>query len=107
MAKREPRGDRTPEQWEADARRFARECARHPGRRWRVSTEPTFFGEPIPRARPDCFENQGDFDELVVDHWIHLERMDTHTWWMRLGQREFDIEIERTGEVKVHERTGE
>jgi hypothetical protein len=25
-----------------------------------------------------------DFDELVVDNWFHLERMDTNTWWMRI-----------------------
>ncbi len=30
-------------------------------------------------------ENEGLFDELVVDDWLHIEKMDRNVWWMRLG----------------------
>jgi hypothetical protein len=38
-------------------------------------------GDPIDRASKD-----GEvFDELVVDDWLHIEKMDRERWWMRVG----------------------
>jgi hypothetical protein len=30
-------------------------------------------------------ENQGVFDELVLDDWLHVEQMDDAVWWLRVG----------------------
>ena len=42
------------------------------------------------RATPD---STGDFDELVVSDWFHLERMSERVWWVRIGQRSFNLLI--------------
>lgn len=48
-------------------------------------------------------------DEVVIDGWLHIEAMDRHNgtgkryWWVRLGDREFDIESTRNG-YAVHPR---
>lgn len=79
-----------------------RQFSQIPGKRWRLSAEPG-------NGRTARYEahNVGLFDELVVDHWFHMEKMASHRWWMRLGQRTFWIEIERTGEVKISEEPAE
>jgi hypothetical protein len=48
-----------------------------PGRQWRVLAH-----------REDGkveLENQGKFDELAVDDWLHIEQMDDRGWWLRVG----------------------
>jgi hypothetical protein len=30
-------------------------------------------------------KNQGVFDELVVDKWLHIEQMEDDLWWIRVG----------------------
>lgn len=69
-----------------------------PGKFWRVRA----YG----RKGSVSLENEGAFDELVVGDWIHLEQMDKRVWWMRLGDREFDIVIPRDPKkpVQVKER---
>ncbi len=48
-----------------------------PGRRWRV----------LAWRGPSRIElrDEGTFDELVVDDWLHIEQMTNRTWWMRIG----------------------
>lgn len=47
------------------------------------------------------------FDELVVGHWIHLERMDTRAWWMALGELRLWIQVMANGTVIVtNQETG-
>lgn len=42
----------------------------------------TKSGSPIERA-----SQEGEvFDELVVDDWLHIEKMDRELWWMRIGE---------------------
>lgn len=61
--------------------------------RWRVE------------AGPDVsHEGKGGFDEIVVGDWLHIERMDRRVYWMRLGQREADIEIDHSGQPIVRWR---
>jgi hypothetical protein len=48
-----------------------------PGKRWRILAHRE--GEKI------VLENQGAFDELVVDDWLHVEQMDNNVWWLRVG----------------------
>lgn len=83
-------------------RRYARECAKRPGRVWRLSCEP--HGRQRERY---AAENIGQFDELVVDHWMHLEKMDVRSWWMQVGEREFWIVVNEDGTVTVTETTEE
>ena len=59
------------------------------GKPWRVQSDST-----------------GEFDELVVADWMHLERMDRRQWWMRLGQIEFDITIKADGQPRISVRNG-
>lgn len=46
-------------------------------------------------------ENEGVFDELVVDGWLHLEQMTENTWWMRVGDARIDIKVLPGGRVEV------
>lgn len=50
-----------------------------PGTRWRVKAD-------MENGRFTS-HSQGhgkEFDELVVDDWLHVERMDTRDWWINL-----------------------
>ena len=51
-------------------------------------------------------DQAGEFDELVVASWMHLERMDRRQWWLRLGQVEFDITIDTSGRPCLRVRNG-
>lgn len=72
---------------------------RFPARYWRVKgdgnvpfrkgSHPHFPDGNAPNAR----RLFGDFDELVVGDWIHLERMDHRAWWMCIGDTHFWITI--------------
>jgi hypothetical protein len=64
-----------------------------PGSRWRLVARD---GE-----RNVTAENEGVFDELVVDDWLHLEQMEDDTWWMRLGDARIDIKVLADGRVEV------
>ena len=44
------------------------------------------------------------FDEVVVGCWLHLERMDTGGWWLRLGDQEADIRVTANGKATVRWR---
>lgn len=63
-----------------------------PGERWRLAT--TGKGAIAPA-------NLGEFDELVVDEWFHLERMDTSAWWMRVGALDLWIRVRTDGKADV------
>ena len=64
-----------------------------PGSRWRLLVRQ---GE-----RKVTAQNDGVFDELVVDDWLHLEQMDDNTWWMRLGDARIGIKVLPDGRVEV------
>jgi hypothetical protein len=38
-----------------------------------------------------------EFDELVVGQWIHVEAMDTGTWWMNVGGVTLWVKADRDG----------
>ncbi|BAM93118.1 hypothetical protein S58_71530 [Bradyrhizobium oligotrophicum S58] len=62
-------------------RRYAIEpkaASSEPGRRWR-------FRAVRVGGRSIELWNQGIFDELVVDDWLHIEQMDDKVYWLQVG----------------------
>ena len=69
------------------------EMAKTPGATWRILSH-----------RPSgAFEvqNEGIFDELVVDHWLHIEHMDERAWMIRVGEMGIWVDVQGDGEVIV------
>lgn len=78
---------------------------REPGSEWRlscfhVSSTGTKFrrittSHPGPeRARgAESVLTEFKFDEITVDDWLHIERMGEDTFWVRIGQQEFDVRV--------------
>lgn len=73
-----------------------------PGFNWRVlahkRTKPlhhgyatdswsTYAGQRWAEHQP-LLEGDWELDELVIDDWLHIEQMDTRTWWMRVGNQD-------------------
>lgn len=46
-------------------------------------------------------QNEGVFDELVIDDWLHLEQMDERSWWMRVGDARINIVVHESRRVEV------
>jgi hypothetical protein len=40
-------------------------------------------------------ENQGVFDELVLDDWLHVEQMENAVWWLRVGDARLIVTLQR------------
>ncbi|MGJ5077004.1 hypothetical protein [Bradyrhizobium oligotrophicum] len=61
-------------------RRYAIQAGRsnETGRRWR-------FRAVRDGGRSVELQNQGTFDELVVDDWLHIEQMDDRVYWLQVG----------------------
>ncbi|HVG85423.1 MAG TPA: hypothetical protein VM820_12930 [Vicinamibacterales bacterium] len=64
-----------------------------PGAIWRILAKDG--------SREVTLENQGVFDELVIDDWLHLEQMDERSWWMRVGDASIHVVINKDGSVEV------
>lgn len=69
-----------------------------PGASWRIFAKNG--------AREFVAANEGIFDELVIDRWLHLEQMTECTWWMRVGDARIDIEVHPDGSAKVSVERG-
>lgn len=88
---------------------------RRPARYWRVKGDGTAtnYSGALPGARVDATDRDiahrllGGFDELAVGDWIHLERMDSRVWFMRVGAVDFSIYIptdpDKAVEVRITE----
>lgn len=50
-------------------------------------------------------EGNWEFDELVIDHWFHLEQMDDRDWWIGVGDPGngdyYHINVHIDGDKKV------
>jgi hypothetical protein len=51
-------------------------------------------------------ENQGTFDELVVDDWLHVEQMDENVWWLRVGDARLMVTLDASGQPFVDVERG-
>lgn len=71
---------------------------RLPGSEWRVLAHD---GE-----RDIEHANEGVFDELVVDKWLHVEQMDEAAWFVRIGDARVLVRIGEHGEATVDVERG-
>lgn len=85
------------------------------GDRWRILAHYRTAKQRKGKEYPFTFEAQdeGGFDELVVDDWLHIEQMDNAVWWMRLhtkGARDVVIWVrlhkDRPHEVTINDDSG-
>lgn len=68
--------------------------ARESGRSWRLLAHRE-IGEDL------SVENEGLFDELILDHWFHLERMEERLWWLRVGDARLLVELHEDGSAEL------
>jgi len=54
------------------------------GKRWRVQSD-----------------DRGEFDEIVVGDWLHVERLDTNHYYVRIGERVSWATPEKDGRVTI------
>lgn len=76
-----------------DEKQRIRRYAEQPGRHWRLLAQE--------ETGPFQVENRGTLDEVVIDHWLHLEQMDDRLWWMRVGDARLMVSIGPAAEVQV------
>lgn len=88
-----------------------------PGFRWRIlahhmtkaNTRGAYTGEMVD-LRSESFNGPVEFDEIVIDNWMHLEQMSKRNWWMGLGTAEdgvgyewmINVHVNRDGKATVH-----
>lgn len=51
-------------------------------------------------------QNDGVFDELVVDDWLHVEQMDHAQWWLRIGDARVFVTLLDDGRADVSVERG-
>jgi hypothetical protein len=73
-------------------------CGEHPGKDWRVVARKS--GEVLEWG---C---QGIFDELCVDHWLHVEQIEERLWVMQVGDARIAVGIKEDGQVIVDVERG-
>lgn len=62
------------------------------GSRWRMKVD-------LPDGAMTA-QNVGEFDELVLEHALHLERMNETEWWCQIGDAHLWITIGKDGYAK-------
>ncbi|MCP3139189.1 hypothetical protein [Pyxidicoccus xibeiensis] len=76
----------------------ARRLAEFPGREWRLLAHKESGDIEV--------RNEGVFDELVVDHWLHIEQLGDREWWMRVGDARVLVAVEIGGAVRIDVERG-
>lgn len=74
-----------------------------PGARLDIESAPTRSRLPGMRWRVLVHED-GAFDELVIDRWLHLEQMNERNWFLQLGPLYVSVELnaDDTADVHIH-----
>ena len=72
--------------------------ARESGRSWRLLAHQ--------ESGDLAIENEGLFDELVLDHWFHMERMQERLWWLRVGDARLLVELHEDGSAELKVERG-
>ena len=73
---------------------WVRRCAENPGAEWRLEIERD--GQKVE------VQDEGRFDELVVDHWLHVENLSERSWWLRIGDVRIEARVDSGGDVTVN-----
>ena len=68
------------------------------GKHWRIRAQRG--GETVE------LEGDGVMDEVVVDHWLHVEQMEKRAWWVRIGDARIQVTL-GGGKVTVDVRRGD
>jgi hypothetical protein len=63
-----------------------------PGKSWRVLAQTS-------NERAEM-RNVSEFDELVVDQWLHVERMTNSEWWLQVGDARICVTVGNDGKAK-------
>jgi hypothetical protein len=79
-----------------------------PGYEWRVlahertgkGRKGTYTGRRV-EDRSSDHDGLVEFDELVIDHWFHLEQMGERDWWMYVAGWMINVSIDATGKPTV------
>jgi hypothetical protein len=77
-----------------------------PGYRWRVlvhlkSRDGAYVPESTKEWRSSDHTHPVEFDELVIDHWFHLEQMSDRAWWMDVGGYHINVHLDGYGKPSV------
>jgi hypothetical protein len=51
-------------------------------------------------------ENQGELDEVVLEHWFHLEELGENEWWLRVGDARILVRVGEDGKEEVEIERG-
>lgn len=73
------------------------------GSHWRILVHERIgkgYGKQIEDSH-ETYQEHTEFDELVIDEWIHLEQMDTNHWWMRLGPLMVHVTVGERGQART------
>lgn len=67
-----------------------------PGKRWRINAD-------IGKKRLEI-RDAGDFDEIVIDGLLHVERMSKRGWFVQVGDERMNVWITKKGKVKITDK---
>lgn len=76
-----------------------------PGYKWRTELKCEDYKD---RIQSDSYSIEQKnhkkyyFDELVIDHWFHLEMMNENSYWMRIGDYRVGVKFDKTEEPEVY-----
>lgn len=89
--------------WAAFLRKHHATTYARPGRKWVVrAVDKSGTSSNVGTFDGVIHELPGTvFDELAVDHWIHMEQLDTRTWSLGIGDHQLSIYIPRDGSPPV------
>jgi len=73
------------------------------GKRNRIISRDYVTTIAAPEDRRSERETVDEFVLCLGDECIHIERMDTHTWFVALGEEKRMIEVGKDGKIKVGE----
>lgn len=54
-----------------------------------------------PSGKENRFQGESGFDELVVDDWLHVEKMDAKVWWLRVGDARIMVRLSEASSPEV------
>jgi len=55
-------------------------------------------GHTLNLEAPESIEGY-QVDELVIDHWLHLDKMDDGLYWLRVGTKTINVSVDGNGQV--------